>query len=151
MVRPRRSPPPRTAPRVQNRALVLALLGIALLATLVIVAWKAGNSNNQAIVGLRSTQPTTPHGARVARLEVTAAHGTTRLEVHRGSVNGPLVFQGTLDRGKPHVFAARRLWLKLTSPDAVSVRLNGRVVPLPSGGAKTFVVTARRIRSSSGA
>jgi cytoskeletal protein RodZ len=45
MLRPRRSPPPRTGPRMQSRAVILALVGIALVATLVIVAWKAGNAN----------------------------------------------------------------------------------------------------------
>jgi cytoskeletal protein RodZ len=156
MVRPRRSPPPRTAPR-QSRALVLALLGIALVATLVIVAWKAGNANKQAIVGLRSSRSTTaakPSAAaaatrRVARLEITAARGSSWLQVRRGSLGGPLVFQGTLDKGSRHVFTAKRLWLDMAKPDALSAKLNGVAVRLP--GAKTVVVTARGVRPSSGA
>jgi cytoskeleton protein RodZ len=154
MVRPRRSPPPRPAPRLQSRAVMLALLGIALVATLVIVAWKAGNANKPAIVGLRSTTtastaPAKRRAALIARLEVTAGDATT-LQVHRGNVNGPLVFEGTLDKGKRMVFVGRRLWLDVARPEVLSTKLNGRVVRLPRG-AKTLVVTARGVRPSSGA
>jgi cytoskeletal protein RodZ len=160
MLRPRRSPPPRTTPRVQSRALLLALLGIALVATLVIVAWKAGNANKPAIVGLRSTTTTrrstpaaTAHAkgrAATARLELTATGNATTLQVHRGSINGPLIFQGTLDKGRRIVFVGRRLWLDVAQPDVLAAKLNGRVVQLPRG-VKTVVVTARGVRPSSGA
>jgi cytoskeletal protein RodZ len=160
MMRPRRSPPPRTTHRVQSRAVVLALVGIALVATLVIVAWKAGNANKPAIVGLGTTTTTrgstpasTAHSKRragVARLEVTATGNPTTLQVHRGSINGPLIFQGTLDHGRRMVFVGRRLWLDVAQPDVLAAKLNGRVVQLPSG-VKTLVVTARGVRRSSGA
>jgi cytoskeletal protein RodZ len=158
VVRPRRSPPPRTHPRVHSRAVMLALLGIAVVATLVIVAWKAGNANKPPIVGLRSsgsTQQSTsaaaPPKRPTARLEVTAARGSSWLQVHRGSVNGPLVFQGTLERGKGMIFVGRRLWIDIARPEALSAKLNGRVVHLPTGSVRTVVVTAHGIRPSSGA
>jgi hypothetical protein len=160
MVSPRRSPPPRTTPRVQSRAVLLALAGIALVATLVIVAWKAGNANKPAIVGLgsttttgASTPPARAHSKRraaVARLEVAAAGNATTLQVHRGSINGPLIFQGTLDKGRRMVFVGRRLWLDVAQPEVLTAKLNGRVVQLPSG-VKTLVVTVRGVRPSSGA
>jgi hypothetical protein len=111
-------------------------------------------------VGLGSTnaaQSSTPapaahpkrRGASVARLEVTALRSGTALQVHRGSVAGPLVFEGTLDKGKRMVFVGRRLWLDIARPEVLSTRLNGRVVQLPS--VKTVVVTARGIRPASGA
>jgi cytoskeleton protein RodZ len=160
MMSPRRSPPPRTAPRIQSRALVLALVGIAVVATLVIVAWKAGSANQQPIVGLRSSRSTTqskpaatarPTRRGVARLDVTAAHAASWLQVRRGNVSGPLLFQGTLDKGQRHVFVGRHLWLDVAKPEALSATLNGRVVHLPSGSMKTMVVTARGVRASSGA
>jgi cytoskeletal protein RodZ len=159
MLRPRRSPPPRTTPRVQSRAVVLALVGIAFVATLVIVAWKAGNANKPAIVGLGAT--TTTRGSKpaattqpkrratAARLELTAT-GATTLQVHLRSINGPLIFQGTLDKGRRMVFVGRRLWLDVARPDVLAAKLNGRLVRLPSG-VKTVVVTARGVRPSSGA
>jgi cytoskeletal protein RodZ len=162
-MRPRRSPAPRTTPRVQSRVVMLTLLGIALVTALVIVAWTRGSPQKQAIPGLGSTQSTprgaaapagTPpkrHRARVARLEVTATLDSSWLQVHRGSVTGPLVFQGTLEKGQRHVFAARRLWISFSRPEVLSAKLNGRVVRIPTGGPKTLVVTARGIRPSSGA
>jgi cytoskeletal protein RodZ len=161
MVRPRRSPPPRSTPRVHSRALVLALLGIALVATLVVVAWKAGSANKPPIVGLRSSgsgqtesTATAPkrHAAAVARLELTAARDGSWVQVRRGSAGGPLVFQGTLDKGQRHLFVGRRLWIGMAKPEALSAKLNGAVVRLPGGGVKAVVVTARGgVRPSSGA
>jgi cytoskeleton protein RodZ len=156
--RPRRSPPPRTTPRVQSRVVMLTLLGIALVTALVIVAWTRGNAHKQAIPGLGTTSSTgtvTPapkqHRATVARLQVTASAASSWLQVHRGSATGALVFQGTLEQGQRHLFVARRLWLSAARPEALSARLNGKVVHIPTGGPKTFVVTARGIRRPSGA
>jgi cytoskeleton protein RodZ len=156
--RPRRSPPPRTTPRVQSRVVMLALLGIALVTALVIVAWTRGSANKQAIPGLATTTSTRVgtsapkrHRASVARLQVTAALGSTSIQVHRGSATGRLLFQGTLEQGSPHVFVARRLWISVARPEVLSARLNGTVVHLPTGGPKTLVVTAHGIRPASGA
>src|SRR2546428_10025129 len=51
--RPRRSPPPKQA-RVQSRVVLLTVLGIALVAALVIVAWTRGGSRKPMIPGLGS-------------------------------------------------------------------------------------------------
>src|SRR5438067_6467093 len=131
--RPRRSPPPRTTPRVQSRVVMLALLGIALVTALVIVAWTRGNAHKQTIPGLGTTSSTAHvasaprrHRANVARLQVTASLGSSWLQVHRGSATGPLVFQGTLEQGTQHIFVARRLWISVARPEALSARLNGK-------------------------
>jgi cytoskeleton protein RodZ len=161
-MRPRRSPAPHTAPPVQSRVVMLTLLGIALVTALVIVAWTRGSPQKQAIPGLGSTQSTSlggsaagtkakRHRAAVARLAVTATLNSSWLQVHRGSVTGPLVFQGTLEKGQRHVFAARRLWISMSRPEVLSATLNGKVVGIPTGGSKTLVVTSRGIRPSSGA
>jgi cytoskeletal protein RodZ len=156
--RPRRSPPPRTTPRVQSRVVMLTLLGITLVTGLVIVAWTRGNAHKQTIPGLGTTSSTPPvvntpkrHRTSVARLQVTAALGSSWLQVHRGSASGPLVFQGTLEQGQRHVFAARRLWISVARPEVLTTRLNGRVVHIPTSGPKTLVVTVRGIRRPSGA
>jgi cytoskeletal protein RodZ len=160
--RPRRSPPPRTSPRVQSRALVLALLGIAAVATLVIVAWKAGNPSKPSIPGLGTTAASQnsastirphakPHRATVARLQLAAVLDATWVQVHRGSATGRLVFQGTLEKGQRQLFVGRRLWIDVARPEVLTATLNGRSVRLPTGGVKTLVVTAHGIRPASGA
>jgi cytoskeleton protein RodZ len=160
--RPRRSQPVRRGPRVQSRVVLLTLLGIALVAGLVIVAWKNTDSNKPAIPGLSTMQtssvtttPTvarsTPHVPTVARLEVTATLDASWLQVHRTGPTGPVVYQGTLEKGERQVFVARRLWIDVGRPEVLRARLNGRVVRLPTGGPKVLVVTARGVRVATGA
>jgi len=149
--RPRRSPPPR-APRVQSRIVLLTVLGIAAVALIVIVAWTRGGPGQSTIPGLASQQTTqtavtrTTHRRLAAvRLSVTALRGPCWLQVHTGSVSGPIDFQGTLDQGQKQRFAAHRLWITLDRPENVRIVLNGHVRRLPVGGPKTLIVTARGI------
>jgi len=148
-------------PRVQSRVVLLTLLGIAVVTALVIVAWTRGGAENQNIPGL-STQKTTtqakpvtpavtPRRPAVARLEVTAALDSSWLQVHRGSVTGPIVYQGTLEKGQKQLFVGRRLWIDVGRPEVLSAKLNGRVVSFPTGGPKIVVVTARGLHAATGA
>ena len=151
----RRAPEPPRWPRIQSRVVVLTLLGIAAVTALVIVAWTRGSPAKQAIPGLstgtigRTGAPLTPPRQRgaVARLSVTAVHGPCLLLVHRGSVTGPILFQGTLDQGQRRVFVARRLWVTLDRPENVRMILNHHTRRLPVGAPKTLVVTPRAILS----
>ena len=150
LARPRRSASRR--PRVQSRVVVLTLLGIATVTALVIVAWTRGNARPQTIPGLAAdtTAATTTsapgrRAAPLAHVSITAVRGACLLLVHRGSVTGPILFQGTLERGQRQRFAARRLWITLDRPENVRVVLNHRTRRLPHGGPKTLVVTPRKI------
>jgi cytoskeleton protein RodZ len=163
-LRTRRSPATRSAPRLESRVVLLTLLGIALVTALVIVAWKHGNAHKQAIPGLRSNTPTTvattpaaththPRRRRsiVARLLLTASLDASWVQVHRWTNAGPLVYQGTLEKGQRQMFTGRRLWIIIGRPEVVTARLNGKLVHLPTGGPKNIVVTVRGIRLASGA
>jgi cytoskeleton protein RodZ len=147
---PRRSPPPR-APRVQSRIVLLTVLGIAAVALIVIVAWTRGGSGKPTIPGLDTKQSQSnvthrrTHHLAAVRLSVTAVRGPCWLQVHTGSVRGPIDFQGTLDQGQKQRFAARRLWITLDRPENVRIVLNGHVRRLPVGGPKTLIVTAHGI------
>jgi cytoskeletal protein RodZ len=160
-LRARRSHPRPRAPRVQSRVVLLTLLGIALVTGLIIVAWTRPDTQKQNIPGLASNaSPTTSlapvvrRPARrvptVARLEVTASLDASWLQVHRGSATGPVVYQGTLEKGESQLFVGRRLWLDVGRPEVVTAKLNGRIVHLPTGGPKNLVVTARGLRVASG-
>ena len=162
MLRPRRSGSrPAPAPRVQSRVVLLTLLGIALVTALVIVAWTRGGQQNENIPGLGTQQSTTqakpltpvvqPRRVTVARFELRAVLDSSWLQVHRGSLAGPIVYQGTLEKGQTQLFVGRRLWIDIGRPEVVQAQLNGRVVHLPGGGPKVVVVTARRVRVSNGA
>jgi cytoskeletal protein RodZ len=164
-LRTRRAPASRTAPRLQSRVVVLTLLGIALVTALVIVAWKRGNAPKQTVPGLGVTStPTagtksasvvqTHHKRRraaVAHLVLTAALDASWVQVHRGSATGPLVYQGTLEKGQRQAFTGRRLSLIIGRPEVVTATVNGKAVHIPIGGPKNLVVTARGVRLAPGA
>jgi cytoskeleton protein RodZ len=162
--RPRRSTQPSRRPRVQSRVVLLTLLGIALVTALVIVAWTRPGTDKQSIAGLESNQTATTaatkpsttrtrpvqRAATVARLEVTATLDASWLQVHRSTSGGPIVYQGTLEKGERQVFVGRRLWIDVGRPEVLSVKLNGKLTRFPRGRPKVLVVTARGIRAVNG-
>jgi hypothetical protein len=77
---------------------------------------------------------------------IRASQGDCWLQVHRGSAAGAILFQGTLERGQTREFFARKLWLTLDRPAALSVELNGKPTQLPTDGPKTLVVTPEGLR-----
>jgi hypothetical protein len=150
--RPRQSAAPSRGVQVQSRVVLLTLLGIAMVTALVIVAWTRGDPESETPVGLGTSPATTkpvtarPAPTKIARLLVTANGGPCWLQVHRGSATGPILFQGTLDRGQDQLFIGRRLWITLDRPENLTTVLNGRVRRLPVGGPKTLIVTPRGIQ-----
>src|SRR3954470_7913179 len=58
--RSRRTPPRPRSPRLQARVVLLTLLGIALVTTFVIIAWKGGDGEQQNIVGLTPSTTSQP-------------------------------------------------------------------------------------------
>jgi hypothetical protein len=136
----------RSAPR-GSRIVVVALLAIAVLTALVIGAWRFGGPEEQTVTGLAAKdQGATTAVAQSARrvdLVVRAVAGPSWMEVRAGSVNGKLLYSGTLERGQRQSFEGRRLQLALARPGNVAVKVNGRRAQLPAG--TTFMVSARRI------
>src|SRR2546423_8204102 len=124
--RPRRSNAGRTQHRrIESDVVLFALAGIALVTALVFVAWRFGGSSpNQTIPDPRAATgkhkpavPRKPHHRKASRplrahLLLTATRRHCRLEVHKGSANGKLVFAGTLQPGsRPLDFTSKRLWI----------------------------------------
>ena len=143
-VRARRVPPPRRD-RVgrESRIAVFALLAIAVLTALVIAAWRFGGPSGQPVPGLAPQQPEQQSPARRTKLVVSAANGSSWMEVRLRSSAGRLLYSGTLERGQMKSFAGRRLQLTLSKPASVTVQVNGSRIVLPHG--KVFVVGARGI------
>jgi cytoskeletal protein RodZ len=151
--RPRRSAPPSRGVQVQSRVVLLTLLGIAAVTALVFVAWKRGEPQKVTPSGLGTQTPAvTPKSATptpttpAVRLIVKATKGPCWLQVHRTSASGPILFQGTLERGQRQLFSGHRLWITLDRPENLRTILNGHTRLLPVGGVKTLIVTSRGIR-----
>jgi cytoskeleton protein RodZ len=131
--RPRRSsvrPPPRSR-RIQGNVVLVTLASIAIVAALVIVAWKNGEPNETVEPQTTTVAKPSPKAKKKApvksvHLVVTAKRGNTLLEVHSGSELGRLLFQGTLLRGKSVSFWGKRIWLDVADPANLAARVNGQ-------------------------
>jgi hypothetical protein len=157
-LRPRRSTarPERRSSGFESRAVLITLAAIAVVAALVIVAWKSGSDNGRRTSFLTSSTATAPPTTtrerlppNVARLELTARGGNSLLEVHSGSAAGRLLFQGTLLRGKSVSFQGKRLWVDVASPKHVVARLNGAKRAIPGTKPRVVIVTAAGIETAS--
>jgi hypothetical protein len=79
------------------------------------------------------------------RLTVTAALGDSWIEARAGSSSGPVLFDGTLARGRPLRLSGRRLWLRLGAASNLVFVLNGRQVGQELLGTVDVVATPRGI------
>jgi cytoskeletal protein RodZ len=148
--RARRAAPRARSPRIQSRVVLLTLLGIAVVTALVIVAWTRGNPEQQNVVGLTSpsstapaTTPARPSTPARVRLVVRASLGSSWLRVQRGS---RVLFQNWLDLNQVAVFTGRSLRVEARTPDALSLKLNGKKVTFPPG-ARVVLVTPGGLRA----
>jgi hypothetical protein len=143
---------PSRYPHVERNVVILALTGIALLAALVIVAWRFGGSDPQKIPNLKSSPGAPQRAAQAPRkgasLFVQAVRGSSLLQVRAGSAAGRLLYQGTLERGQTQRFAAARLWLNVGSPENLWLRLNGRPVRVGGDCPRVLVIGPKRIAST---
>jgi helix-turn-helix protein len=154
VARPRRSDAGRSQRRADSRVVLAALAGIAVVTALVIAAWKFGGSNDQpSIPNLDTSRAVTAPSRRApssAHLVVRAVGGGCRLEVHRNSASGKLLWAGTLEPGKHAVSLwGKRMWVVAGAPRNLEVRLNGKRRAFPTG--RAVIVTPRgfkRVRAA---
>jgi cytoskeletal protein RodZ len=139
-----RIPRRRTRDRgVERRAVVLALLGIAVLAALVIVAWKFGGANaSNSTPSVLTQQRTTAAGP--TSLVLRGVGKGTYVEVRRTSASGQVVLQATVPRGAVEKLSGTRFYLYVRRPAGVRVTLGGRAVSLPAHPKLRVVVTPSR-------
>ena len=126
--------------RLQSRAVVAVVAGIIVVTALVIAAWRFGSS------GGNSPQANTPPAAkhhthhvrsapRAVRLDVRATHGSgSYVEVREGSSSGRQLYAGTLASGERQQFHGKRLWITVSAPANVLLRVNGARKALPGHG-----------------
>jgi hypothetical protein len=156
VARPRRSRAGANQPRVDSRVVLATIAGIVAVTALFILAWKFGGSNNgQKIQNAGTIQVKKKHRARSAaplsaHLVLRAVSGGCRLEVHRNSPSGKLLYAGTLEPGKQAVSLwGRRMWVVAGAPRNIEVTLNGKVRPFPEGRAVVVTVHGfKRVRAT---
>jgi hypothetical protein len=157
------SPKRRQRRRVESNLVVVALAAIVAVTVLVVVglAGLGSDPGSDAPPPATTTTPptttaaapgTATDGAATAeeprtRLVLTAARGSSFVQVRSGGVNGKLLWEGTLEQGQTQRFAdRRRLWLDLDDPQNLNAKLNGsRLTDFPSEPA-VVLVTPRGVR-----
>ena len=156
VARPRRSRARTSHSRVDSRVVLATIAGIVAVTALFILAWKFGGSNNgQKIPNAGTIQVKKKHRQRSAtpvsaHLVLRAVSGGCRLEVHRNSASGKLLYAGTLEPGKQAVSLwGKRMWVVAGAPRNIEVSLNGKVRPFPEGRAVVVTVHGfKRVRAA---
>ena len=137
--RTRRVPPVRARrqQRRESRIVVLTVLAIALLTALVIAAWRFGGPDEPQVQGVNAGA-TKSHAENVTgqaiTVEIRATKGASFVEVRAGSPSAAPLFAGTLERGQSQRFTRKALYLSVTKPRNVVVKLNGNHYPLSRSG-----------------
>jgi cytoskeletal protein RodZ len=153
----------RDAPRARTKAhrrfersvVGVALVAIAVVTALVIAAWKFGDSSgSQKIANLGAQQQPGAASPRVAasakKLVLRAVRNGTYVAVHQGSPTGKILFQGTLQSGRPLALAVRTVWMNVDSPENLRVTLGGRAVrvPRPHNPITILITRTGRVRTA---
>jgi cytoskeletal protein RodZ len=125
--RPRRSHArPRRERRLERNAVLLAIVGIAVVTALVFAAWQFGSGSSPSIPNLKKAKPTAARVPKTTQLIVRALRGSSLVLARLGSETGRSVFpKGLLDAGETHRFTAKRLWLSIGTPENVELKLDG--------------------------
>jgi len=136
----RRAPRPtrrrRHQERHESRLVAIAVAAIVVLTALVIAAWKFGGPTEPKVQGVNLQAA--PAAAVARGISVTATNGASFMEVRAGSPAGKPLYRGTLELGQTKRFPARKLWLTVTSPRNVVVKVAGVRVRMPSSGHRTI-------------
>jgi cytoskeletal protein RodZ len=147
--------------RAESHAVIVALAGIIGVTVLVIAAWKFGASAEETgtippalpVAGTDEetgeAPATAPPAEQVETVEllVSAARGPSRIEVHKGSAFGQLVWEGTLQKGQSQVFNGVELWLQVGKPANLEFEVDGTgVEDVAARGPVVLVASAKGIR-----
>lgn len=126
----------------ESRIVVVALAAIALVTALVIAAWRFGGTDEPQVQGVNTLATVAGLGADTipsgsVMLRVRATRGASFMEVRVGSRTGKPLYSGTLERGQEKQFTRAKLFLSITSPANLDIRVDGRRVRVPADGELT--------------
>jgi cytoskeleton protein RodZ len=121
----RNSPGQKRERRLQANVVLMAIAAIAVVTIVVISAWSSSGHS-----------PTAPRAAKVthkatvasAYLVIRAAHGSSKVIVHRTGAGGQVLFEGTLERGRTQSFAGKRFWVNVSAPENLVIKVDGKRV-----------------------
>jgi hypothetical protein len=137
---PRRRVRPRER-RIERRAVLLVLAGIALVTALVFAAWRyGGSSSNVPSLGTQQKK----QQAAPRQLVLRGVGRGTYVEVRRNSRSGKVDLQGTVGAGEVDRLTGSRFYLLVRRPAGLRITLKGRAVALPAVHNLRVLVTPKR-------
>jgi hypothetical protein len=130
-------------------SIVLVALGLIAVVTIVVIsAWQfAGGPNAKKPAGSGRSAAAESPGAPIAYLRIEALRGSSYLAVHRNGPSGPIVFQGTLQKGAQEPFSGEHFWMDLSSPENLTLVVGGKFVVLHGLKPESLTVTPKGVRA----
>jgi len=135
--RPRRSSarPERRTRRLETGVVLIAVALVAVVTLVIVGAWQTSGSGHRNTLTTKQTR--THHRTKVrvptAYLQIKAVSGSSYVSVHRGGPSGPLLFQGTIDKGTLEPFTGRHgkaFWIDVSSPENLTIVVGGKMIPV---------------------
>ena len=139
---------PARGPRLPGRGTV-ALVGAAVLTVALVAGLVPGQHSRHSAPPSLANRTPVAHPLRTAHrhaatttdgsstksavsIVVTAAHGNCWLLIRRGSHQGQLLFEGTLQQGRALALRSTSLWARIGAPWNLTLTLNGKPQQLPT-------------------
>ncbi len=126
---------------IERRAVVLVLVGIAIVTALVFAAWRYGGSS--ALPGI-ATHQKHQRSAAPRQLVLRGVGRGTYVEVRRNGASGEVLLQGTVSAGEIDKLAGSRFYLLVRRPTGIRITLDRRAVALPAAHNLRALVTPQR-------
>ena len=136
-----RARPTRRSRGLETNVVLLVLALISIVTVVVISAWKTSGGGTPAPKAHRTATVRKHVVVSYADLEIFAVKGQSYVVVHRGGPAGKVLFQGTVDKGKPLPFTGKRFWLDVSTPENLVITVSGKAVPLSGHRPLALTVT----------
>jgi hypothetical protein len=104
-----------------------------------------GTGSGTAVPSGTSTSPSPPSPEKVAKLTIATPRGASWVQVRRGSINGPVTYEGTMAAGQKRTFSGARLYVTVGYPSAVLMELPRTKLAPDTSTTSSFLVTPTRI------
>jgi Helix-turn-helix domain/Domain of unknown function (DUF4115) len=127
--------------RRQSGTVGVALAAILLVTALVIAAWRFGGPDTPKVEGVntgRTAAPSFGPTQQRVTISVRAVRGPSFMQVRAGSATGRPLYTGTLEKGQLQRFTKKSLYLSVSRPGNIVVKVDGKPFTLPRSRGVTF-------------
>jgi hypothetical protein len=146
-LRARRASTVNTHRRVESNTILFALVAIGIVTALALAAAKFGGSKPQnAGLSAPPSKAGKQHKAMppiIAKVVLTATHGSPLVVVHANSATGRQLYSGHLEH--PTLVTGKQLWIQVDKPENLLIKLNGTLKKIPTGKPMVFKVNSKGV------